>query len=338
MPPFSPYSVTFAGRRIAAGRLDVDLRYKIENGKLAGDNRVVLDKFTLGERVAAPGALDLPLDLAVALLSDSNGRIDLAVPVSGDVNDPQFSYGQVIWQAIANLITRIVTAPFRALASLFGGSAAETLESIEFDPGAATLLPPEREKLKRVAEGLAKRPQLRLVAEGQYGPADRAALQRRAVEREVAAKLGRPPVAGGEPDPVNLLNAATQRVLEALFTERFPGDALARFAEETAKSRGKPVDRVNAALALVGKGSADREFYEALLKRLNDSAEVPESALTELAGARARAVGAHLTGALQMPAARVQTRTATGAGAPQAKLSFDAAGASAADKEAAARY
>src|SRR5262249_17502609 len=160
--------------------------YKIDNGALAGDNRVVLEKFTLGERVEAPGALSLPLDLAVALLTDSDGKIDVAVPVRGNVDDPQFSYGQVIGQAIGNLITRIVTAPFGALAALFGGGGgSESLESIAFDPGRAALLPPEREKLKRVAEGLGKRPQLRLVAEGHHGPADRAALQQRDVESAV---------------------------------------------------------------------------------------------------------------------------------------------------------
>ena len=160
MPPLSAYSATFAGRRIASGRLALDLQYKINDRVLAGDNRVVLEKFTLGERVESPGALSLPLDLAVALLTDSDGKIDIAVPVRGNVDDPKFSYGQVIWQAITNLLTRIVTAPFRALGALFGGGA-EQLEDIAFDPGRAALLPPEREKLKHLAEGLSKRPQLR---------------------------------------------------------------------------------------------------------------------------------------------------------------------------------
>src|SRR5213075_2160 len=151
------------------------LHYKIDNGMLAGENRVVLEKFTLGERVEAPGALNLPLDLAVALLTDSDGRIDLAVPVSGNVNDPKFSYGDAIWHALGNVLTRIVTAPFRAIAAIFGGGSAEKdLENIAFDPGRSALTPPEQEKLKRVAEALGKRPQLRVVAEGQYGTADRA--------------------------------------------------------------------------------------------------------------------------------------------------------------------
>jgi hypothetical protein len=324
MPPLSPYTATFAGRRIASGKLSLDLKYKIDKGQLAGDNRVILEKFTLGEKVESPGALNLPLDLAVALLTDSDGKIDIAVPVTGDINDPQFSYGSVIWQALRSVIGKIVSAPFRALAALFGGGSGENLESIAFDPGRAALLPPEQEKLKNVAAGLAKRPQLRLVAEGQTGPADRAALQQRDVARAVGAKLGRAP-AGSDPDPVNVADAKTQRALEALFAERQSDEALAKFAADTARTRGKEVERVNAALALVGRASADRTYYEALLKRLNETAPVTDAALAQLAEERALAVTGHLTSALAVPAERATTRTAKAPGEAQVKLELDLA-------------
>ena len=123
--------------RIAAGRMGVDLQYKIDKGALLGENKVELANFTLGERIEAPGALNLPLDLAGALLTDSDGPIALAVPVKGNVNEPEFSYGHVIWQAITTVLTNIVTAPFRAL---FGGG--NEVESIAFDPGRAALLLP----------------------------------------------------------------------------------------------------------------------------------------------------------------------------------------------------
>jgi hypothetical protein len=338
LPPLSPYSATFAGRRIASGRLALDLQYKINDKQLAGENRVVLEKFTLGERVEAPGALSLPLDLAVALLTDSDGKIDIAVPVRGNVDDPQFSYGQVIWQAISNLLTRIVTAPFRALAALFGGSGgAEQLEDIAFDLGRAVLLPPEREKLKRVAEGLAKRPQLRIVAEGQYGSGDRAALQQREVEAATAAALGRAPAAGKPTDPIEVTDAKTQRALEALYVQRNSEQGLAEFAAQTGKTRGKPVDRVNAALALLGRGSPDREFYEALLKRLNETAPVPDAALAELAAERARSVTEHLTGTLAVAPERTAARTAAAPGSALVKLALDVARAPAPDKGAGAQ-
>jgi hypothetical protein len=331
MPPLSAYTATFAGRRIAAGKLSLDLKYKINDGQLAGENRVLLEKFTLGEKVQSEGALDLPLDLAVALLTDSDGRIDLTVPVAGNVDDPKFDYGAVVWQAVKIVLTRIITAPFRALASLFGGGSGENVEAITFDPGRAALLPPEQEKLKQVADGLAKRPQLRLVAEGQTGPADRAALQQRDVALAVGARLGRAPAApGGAPDPVNLGDAKTQRALEEVFAERNSDDALARFAADTGKARGKEVDRVNAALALLGRASEDRAFYEALLKRLNETAKVPDEALTQLAEERARAVTTHLSTALAFPAERAAARAAKAGGAALVKLELETGSAAAA--------
>jgi hypothetical protein len=80
MPPLSPYSATFAGRKIAAGKLWLDLHYKIVKGELAGEHKIVLEDFKLGKRVEAPDARDLPLDLAIALLTDSKGKMNLAVP------------------------------------------------------------------------------------------------------------------------------------------------------------------------------------------------------------------------------------------------------------------
>ncbi len=93
-----------------------------------------MDNLTLGEHVDSPNAVNLPLDLAIALLKDSSGRIDIGLPVSGDLNDPQFSYGHLIWKALVNLLTKIVTSPFRALGSLFGGGE-EQQDIIVFDPG-----------------------------------------------------------------------------------------------------------------------------------------------------------------------------------------------------------
>nr|BAL52453.1 hypothetical protein HGMM_F01C09C47 [uncultured Gammaproteobacteria bacterium] len=99
MPLLTPYSATFLSRKITSGVLDLDLDYRIERGRLVGKNSVVLKDFTLGERLKSPKAIDLPLDFAMALLTDADGRIRIAVPVQGDVGDPRFDYGQVVRQA-----------------------------------------------------------------------------------------------------------------------------------------------------------------------------------------------------------------------------------------------
>ncbi|MDH3438946.1 MAG: hypothetical protein OEN48_18470, partial [Betaproteobacteria bacterium] len=181
----------------------------------------------------------------------------------------------------------------------------------------------EREKLKKVAAALVKRPQLKLIVAGQYGEADRAALRQRDVAAAVASALGRPVAPGGLPDPVNPADAKTQRALEALFVERNSAQALAQFVAELEKTRGKPVQRVDPLLAFLGRPSADVPFYEALLKRLTDSAQVPDEALQKVAQARARAVADHLVKTLSVPAARIESKATAGTGGEQAKLALD---------------
>src|SRR5439155_2407756 len=217
MVPASPYSMKFAGYKIAEGKISLDLQYKVRNRQLEGTNQIVMDKLTMGERVDSPDALKLPLELAIAILKDSDGRIDLGLPVSGDMSDPQFSYGAVMWKAINTLLTKIVSAPFRALGSLFGGSG-EKLEAIDFDPGSDRLLPPEREKLKHVAEVLTKRPQLQLSVPGQYSEAaDGAALKARTVRVEIAKRAGIKLEAGEEPGPLDLRARAVRVAMRDLY-------------------------------------------------------------------------------------------------------------------------
>lgn len=321
MPTLSPYSATFAGRRIASGTLTLDLQYRIDNGALAGDNKVVLDKFTLGERVEAPGATNLPLDLAIALLTDSDGRIAVAVPVKGNVNDPQFAYGHLVWQAIVTVISNIVTAPFRALFG--GGSGGGDAEQVAFDAGRAALLPPEREKLKRLAEALGKRPKLKVVVQGQHGAADGPALRRRDVAAAISQRLGRADAA--EPQPVNARDGRTQLALEALYAERASVLGLVEFIEATEKARGKPVERIRPDQARAGRASPDGAFYDALLQRLHEAVPLPGDALDKLAAARAGAVVDHLLKDLAVPAARVQRKDAAAAGGERASLSLDIA-------------
>ena len=326
--PMSPYTATFAGRKIASGKVSLDLQYKIENSKLAGDNKMVLDKFTLGERIESPTAVNLPLDLAIALLTDSSGKIDLALPVSGDVDHPEFSYGHVIWQAIRTVITRIVTAPFRALGSLFG-SGAETLGDIVFDAGGSRVLPTEQEKLRRVAEGLQKRPQLKLQVQGTWHKdLDARALRARSVRADLATREGTKLAPGEDPGPVAFDSAKTQRALENMLEARAGGNAVAQFAEAFAKSSGREASRANAALALMGRGAGDRNLYVAMHQRLVELQPLPANALADLAKARAEAITLAMTGGLKLDAGRVSTKPAEAVdeadknGVP-AKLSFE---------------
>jgi len=329
MPPLSPYSATFAGRKIASGKLTLDLQYKIVKGELVGNNKAVMDKFTLGEHVKSPDALDLPLDLAIALLSDSNGRIDVEIPVKGDLDKPEFSYGHLISRAIGKLVTGIVAAPFKALASLFGGTAGKHPDTISFDPGSGILLPPEMEKLKAIATVLGKRPRLRLAVQGQYGDSDGEAFRKRDVRAAVAQKLGRKTSPKEVPSAVNVTDAKTQQALEAVFVARHSEQALSQFAAAVGKERGKPVQRISGVSALVGRASGDADFYQELLKRLIETTKVPDEKLIQLAQARAHSVISYLVDVGGVQAARLERRkplaAGTGQEAAQAKLTLDTA-------------
>jgi hypothetical protein len=289
--PFSPYSATFAGRKIDQGKLALVLEYKIVNSQLAGENRIALRDFKLGERVEAPGAMNLPLDLAVALLKDSQGRINLEVPVHGNVGSPEFDYGKVIRAAIANVLTRIVTAPFRALAGLFGKRDAEAVRTVSFAPGSDAIAPAEREQLDAIAKALSARPQLGLVVKGPYDPAqDARELKRRAARLELARAVGAKLEAGQDPGPIAYDRADTQRALEKLLAQRAGPDAMAQLEKAFAKRTGRQPDRVNPVLGLFGRGSKDTEFYEAVFDRLVDAEPLPDTAVRELAASREQAI------------------------------------------------
>ncbi|HEY0268364.1 MAG TPA: DUF748 domain-containing protein, partial [Methyloradius sp.] len=220
MNRLTPYSGKFAGRRIDSGKLSVDLEYKIKQRQLMGENKFVINKLRLGEHVDSPDAMNLPLDLAIALLEDSDGLIDLDLPISGNLDDPQFSYGKIVWKAILNVFEKIVTSPFRLLGNLLGVSS-DKLEAISFDPGLATLLPQEQEKLKSVADGMAKRTSLTLgIVPAFDAAADKAALQELLTRRDVLNDMGIKLKDGEQPGPLDLNNVKVQSSIENMLKER----------------------------------------------------------------------------------------------------------------------
>lgn len=294
MTRLTPYSGKFAGRKIDSGKLSVDLEYKIKDRQLAGENKFVVNKLKLGERVDSPDALHLPLDLAIALLEDSNGVIDLDLPVSGSLDDPQFSYGKIIWKALVNVLTKLVTAPFRALGKLMGISA-EKMEAVNFDPGSSVLLPPEQEKLKAVAEALAKRPALTLSLAPGYDPeADRRALQEQAMRTEAATVAGIKLAPGEAPGPVDVNNYKIQTWLE----DRYAASAgkadyqklRASFQDKNAGAAARVmesemVERLARRFKTRDTGPISA-FHAELLERLTRQTKIPDEALLKLAQAR----------------------------------------------------
>ncbi len=164
LSPVTPYSGRFLGYTIQKGELSLNLQYLIVKKKLVSKNSILLDQFTLGDRVESPKATKLPVRLAIALLKNRKGEINLDVPVSGDINDPKFSIGRIIMKMLLNLIVKAATSPFALLGSLFGGG--EELSYVDFNYGSSDLPEQDTKKLDTMVKALFNRPALKLEVEG----------------------------------------------------------------------------------------------------------------------------------------------------------------------------
>jgi hypothetical protein len=188
MNTMNPYSVTFAGYEIESGRIDVDLKYATKNGQLHGSNHFVINQIKLGKELEDFKGKRIPIRLAISLLEDSDGLIDVNIPVSGNVDAPEFSMGHLVWQAITTVLGNIVTAPFRALGSLFGG---DSISGVYFQLGESAITQPEGEKLEKLATLLIKKPTAKLTFFGTYdAKTDRAELARVQADRAILLAAG----------------------------------------------------------------------------------------------------------------------------------------------------
>ncbi len=162
----TPYSGKFAGYRIRKGRLNLDLHYLITKGQLKAENKVVVEQLQLGEKVDSPDAVSLPLKLAIALLKDVDGKISIELPVTGDLNNPQFSVMPIVWQTLRNLIVKAAAAPFKLIGGLVSGGGSEDLGTVSFAPGSSELNKDAEAALVKLSQALKERPALRLEIEG----------------------------------------------------------------------------------------------------------------------------------------------------------------------------
>ncbi|MEE9706493.1 DUF748 domain-containing protein [Aeromonas veronii] len=215
---FTPYSGTYAGYAIDKGQLSMKLHYKLEGNRLEGDNDITIKKLQLGEKIKSDQAKDLPLGLAIALLSDANGVIQMNLKVKGDLDQPDFSIGNIFWDVLGNTLSKAITSPFSLLASLADGT--EDLDELPFLPGDPDLTPTQQEKLVKLAQALKDRPKLSMNIRGKVNfNEERPILQRQKLER-VLAKL-----TGNQAD-LDLLeqDPALQEALAQAYEERFGED------------------------------------------------------------------------------------------------------------------
>lgn len=226
LTPFGPYSGKYIGYTLEKGQLALNLSYKVIDDKLTGQNKIELNQLTFGESVASPEATRLPVKLAVALLKDRQGDINLDLPVAGNLDDPQFSLGGIILKMFVNLINDIVSAPFKMLGAIFGGG--EELSYLEFDPGQSAIPAQRAGKLDTLSKILYERPGLKLEIQGEADPQkDGDGLRRLRFEQSLkAARLKELVAAGGRALPLDQLELSPaerdRMIREAFDAASFP--------------------------------------------------------------------------------------------------------------------
>jgi hypothetical protein len=161
---FTPYSGKFIGRAVQKGQLNLDLDYDIKNRKIDAKNKALLDQFEFGRKIESEDAVSLPVGLAVSLLKDRKGEINLDIPVSGSFDDPEFKISKVIFQVLKNLVVKAAASPFSLVASIAGGG--EEMRYIEFSEGLSEFEDESLKRLEAVEKILFERPALKLDVKG----------------------------------------------------------------------------------------------------------------------------------------------------------------------------
>lgn len=214
LPPLSPYTIKYAGHGIERGKLSVNVAYKVDpDGRLNASNNIILNQLSFGEQVEGAPA-SLPVKLAVALLADRDGVIDINLPISGSLNDPDFRLAPIVGRLLLNLVAKAITSPFSLLANAFGGGHTESNE-IVFAPGAADLTPEARQRLDKVAQALQDRPALKLTVVGQVNVlVEREGYRRQQLTQMMLAEKRRQAVlAGHQGAEMEILTEAEQPAL-----------------------------------------------------------------------------------------------------------------------------
>jgi hypothetical protein len=296
---FTPYSAQFAGYAIKSGRLDLDLRYHVLERQLDADHHIVAKDLALGDKVEGGESPGFLVKVAISLMKDRDGRITLDVPVTGSVDDPQFSYKGIVWKAMKQMLGKIASAPFRFLGKLLG-IGGDAPELVDFDPGRSDLIPPEREKMDSLAAELGRKPELLLKIEGRYDSISDAAALREAKLQALLAQRRDSMFKGKKQDDTS--STALGRTLESLYVELFTRPTLdslrdslkLAIAADTVKGR-KP------------KGGYETPTYFSLLReRMLARQAVAPDELLQLARDRSASIVSALTNAGLTDPARME--------------------------------
>ena len=302
---FTPYSGKFAGYTIAKGKLSVNFSYHVENRKLRAEHNVILDQLTLGDRVDSSDATKLPVKLAIALLKDRNGVINIDLPVTGDLDDPKFRLGPLIWQVVTNVLTKIVTSPFKLLGSLFG--AGDEVKYVDFAGGDAGIDAATADRIRNVAKALIERPELAVEVPISFVDSiDRVAL----IDAAFNARLAQ--TAGGAAPPAD--RREYLRVLGQSYRDQF-----------RKKADGITDPLLKGDAARKDPAAATEAAITAITDELKGAINLADTDLRALGQRRAEAVRALLLEGTSLEPARVFITAATPAAVEAGKVRMELA-------------
>jgi hypothetical protein len=277
----NPYSGHFAGYKIDRGKLSVDVSYKIDQRKLNAAQHVVIDQLELGDRVESPDAVHLPFKIAVALLKDRHGVIDLDLPMTGSLDDPQFSIWPIVWKVLVNVIVKAATAPFALLGHLFGGG--DHMNIVEFAPGSAELDQPAKDQLTSLVKGMKERPQLKLDVPIVYSTSiDRPRMAAKLLHQELVARVQNTREGKQHPDTAAEVALADPKQHFKLLVEQYKEDL------------GKDTALPPTALAVQEAKRSETPAYDPAIADLKAALighiQVPDTDLQALGKQRAQAI------------------------------------------------
>lgn len=315
LPLVTPYMAEFAGYKIEKGQMALDLHYAIKHGQLDASNKILIDQLKLGEKVENPKAVSLPLELAIALLKDADGKINLDFPISGSLEDPKFSIGSMVGDILVNLVTKVVTSPFKAIAALAGGDSGVDLSNIRFAAGSSELSAEETDKLGHVSQALASKPVLTLEVKGlayliQDWPTLRSAVVTDVLKKMKSGEL-RDKGEKIRSEYLVLSDEDYKRLLAKFYAEVFP-------QEIDFNLIGKPRMKHN----------PDVDFYRIAQLQLEAIMQPDEQKLNALAIARANSIASYLSEQAHVDRSRIyflatETRTGSSDGDVNTLLSLN---------------
>ena len=131
---FDPYCLAYFAYPIRKGNLAFTSVNVITDNMLEGRNTLDAFRFELeNKRKDLKAEYNIPMKTALYLIKDKNDKINMELPVKGNITSPEFSYRKLIFKTLTNLLVKIAVSPVTFMANSLGLSP-DKLQSIPLDP------------------------------------------------------------------------------------------------------------------------------------------------------------------------------------------------------------